>query len=96
MATLGQDQLRSQLSSLPGWRLSADGLAIEKQYVFKNFRAAFAFMTASALAAERMDHHPEWSNVYHKVDIRLTTHSAGGVTELDLKLAAAMEEAAGG
>lgn len=96
MATEDQQRLDAKLANLPGWRVSDDGLAIEKQFVFKNFREAFAFMTASALCAERLDHHPEWSNVYRKVDVRLTTHSAGGITDLDLKLAAAMEESVGG
>ncbi|MCK5749607.1 MAG: 4a-hydroxytetrahydrobiopterin dehydratase, partial [Oricola sp.] len=71
-----------------------DGNAITKSFKFKNFRKAFAFMTESALTAEKMDHHPEWFNVYNRVEVTLTTHDSGGVTELDLKLAAAMEAAA--
>jgi 4a-hydroxytetrahydrobiopterin dehydratase len=81
------------LNSLDGWTLADDGGAIRKSYRFKTFRKAFAFMTEMALVAEKMDHHPEWSNVYNRVDVTLTTHDAGGVTELDLKLAAAMDKA---
>lgn len=79
--------LREGLATLDGWALADDGTSIGKRFGFKNFSEAFAFMTRVALAAETLDHHPEWSNVYNKVDIRLTTHSAGGLTELDLKLA---------
>ncbi len=65
--------------------------AVHKSFKFKDFTAAFGFMTQVALIAEKMDHHPEWSNVYNKVEITLTTHSAGGVTELDLTLAKAID-----
>ena len=66
-----------------------DGTAIEAEFTFRGFNAAFGFITRVALAAERHNHHPEWSNVYNRVTIRWTTHSEGGVTELDLKLARA-------
>ncbi|MBV2185165.1 MAG: 4a-hydroxytetrahydrobiopterin dehydratase [Rhizobium sp.] len=82
------------LHGLPDWTMSADGNAITRRFVFTDFGEAFAFMTRSALAAERLDHHPEWSNVYRRVDVTLTTHSAKGLTEMDFKLAAAMERAA--
>lgn len=83
------------LDALPHWALEAEATAISRRFVFGDFPEAFAFMTRAALAAERLDHHPEWSNVYRIVDVRLTTHSAGGLTELDFRLAAAMERAAG-
>lgn len=83
------------LGKLEGWALSRDGTAIEKHFVFRNFRRAFAFMTEAALAAEHLNHHPEWSNVYRKVDVTLTTHDVGGLTELDFKLAAMMDRALG-
>lgn len=82
-----------QLSSLAGWTLEDGGAAIVKSFKFGNFRQAFAFMTESALMAEKLDHHPEWENVYSKVTVRLTTHSAGGLTDLDFQLAAAMDKA---
>ena len=92
---LDPGSIAEQLENLAGWSLSQDGEAISKQFVFANFRAAFGFMTEVALAAEKLDHHPEWSNVYRRVDVRLTTHSASGLTELDFKLAHYMDEAAG-
>ena len=81
--------LAEVLADLDGWSLVEDGTAIEAEFSFKGFNAAFGFMTRVALAAERQNHHPEWSNVYNRVTIRWTTHSEGGVTELDLKLARA-------
>ncbi|MGC8203031.1 4a-hydroxytetrahydrobiopterin dehydratase [Aliiroseovarius sp. PTFE2010] len=75
-----------------GWQLSADGKAIEKRYKFKNFAEALGFMVRAGMAAEKMDHHPEWTNVYNRVDVRLTTHDAGGLTENDTKLAKKMDE----
>lgn len=66
--------------------------AITKTFRFKNFREAWGFMSEAALVAEKMDHHPEWANVYGKVEVTLTTHSAHGVTELDIKLAQKMDE----
>ena len=87
-------ELEGRLASLPGWTVDAGGLAISKLFSFGSFADAFAFMTRVAAKAEAMDHHPEWSNVYNRVDVRLTTHSAGGVTEADLELGAFMDEAA--
>ena len=79
---------------LPDWR-PADGRdAIVRSLKFKNFAEAFGFMAEIALVAEKMDHHPEWSNVYNRVDILLATHESGGVTERDLKLAEAVDKAA--
>jgi 4a-hydroxytetrahydrobiopterin dehydratase len=82
------------LEKLDEWSVAPDGDAIQKTFKFKNFRKAFGFMTEIAITAEKMNHHPEWFNVYNRVDVTLTTHDAGGVTELDLKLAAAMDAAA--
>lgn len=83
-----------RLGELAGWAIVRGGTAIEKHYVFRDFRQAFGFMTESALAAEKLNHHPEWANVYKRVDVTLTTHSAGGLTELDFKLAVLMDAAA--
>ncbi|KAA5803454.1 4a-hydroxytetrahydrobiopterin dehydratase [Alkalicaulis satelles] len=81
--------------ALEGWEAVKGRDAVRKVYAFADFKAAFAFMTRTALKAEQMDHHPEWFNVYDKVDVTLTTHDAGGVTTLDLELARFMDEAAG-
>lgn len=75
------------LAGLAGWTFDASSDAITRQFKFKDFSEAFAFMTRVALLAQAADHHPEWSNVYNKVTITLTTHSAGGLTEKDVKLA---------
>lgn len=92
---LEPDEVADRLSALPGWTAGEDerGAYIEKEFSFANFVAAFSFMTAVALRAEKADHHPEWSNVYNRVRVVLRTHDAGGVTELDLALAAAAEAA---
>lgn len=92
---LKQDDLDKALEELSGWTRVDGREAIEKSFKFKNFSEAFAFMARSALAAEQLDHHPEWFNVYNKVDVTLTTHDADGVTELDIKLAKRMETFAG-
>ncbi len=86
--------IAARLGELKDWTIARNGTAIEKHFVFRDFRQAFGFMTECALAAEKLDHHPEWFNVYKKVNVTLTTHSAGGVTELDFKLAVLMELAA--
>ncbi len=83
--------LDEALKSLNGWEKVEGRSAIFKAYKFKNFVEAFGFMTKAALIAERMDHHPEWLNVYNKVEVTLTTHSTGGVSDLDIKLATAMD-----
>jgi 4a-hydroxytetrahydrobiopterin dehydratase len=83
------------LGKLKGWKAVDDRDAIAKQFKFDDFNAAFGFMTRIALKADKMDHHPEWSNVYNKVDVVLTTHDAGGVTDKDVELAAFMDAAAG-
>ena len=93
---LTNDALAEALADLDGWSLVEDGTAIEAEFSFRGFNAAFGFMTRVALAAERQNHHPEWSNVYNRVTIRWTTHSEGGVTELDVKLARACSRFATG
>ena len=77
-----------------GWTLSDDGKALERSYRFKNFSEAFAFLTRVAMHAEKVDHHPEFTNVWNRVDVRLTTHDAGGVTERDMELAKAIDRLA--
>ena len=97
MATLiARDELDLRLAEFDGWTLSAGGIALEKTYSFKGFNSAFGFMTRVAMAAERANHHPEWSNIYNRVTIRWTTHSLGGVSDLDLKLAASCDRFAAG
>ena len=83
------------LKKLKGWAQTPGRDAISKSYKFADFNAAFGFMTRVALKADKMDHHPEWSNVYNKVEVVLTTHDAGGVTDKDVELATFMDEAAG-
>ncbi|MER9329278.1 4a-hydroxytetrahydrobiopterin dehydratase [Mesorhizobium sp. M0488] len=92
---LGKDAIAEALAGLEGWSLAADDAAIKRIFTFKNFSEAFAFMTRVALAAEKMDHHPDWSNVYKTVDVTLNTHDAGGVTALDIELAKKMNRFAG-
>jgi 4a-hydroxytetrahydrobiopterin dehydratase len=88
-------QSRSEaLGKLNGWSEVAGRDAISRKFVFDDFNQAFGFMTRAALIAEKMDHHPEWFNVYKNVEVTLSTHDAGGVTELDIKLAAAMDKLA--
>jgi 4a-hydroxytetrahydrobiopterin dehydratase len=79
------------LAQLPAWRLRADGLAIERNFTFADFSAAFGFMTRAALYAEKADHHPEWSNVWNKVHVTLTTHDAGGLSGRDVAMARALD-----
>ena len=89
---MGVEKLKPQqrsecLAQLKGWQDVAGRDAISKQFKFADFNAAFAFMTRVALMAEKMNHHPEWFNVYNRVDVTLTTHDADGVSERDIKLA---------
>ena len=84
------------LADLPDWRRADDPRpAIARSLRFADFNAAFGFMTRVALLADKADHHPEWSNVYRTVEVRLTTHDSKGLTELDFDLAAKMDKAAG-
>jgi len=78
-----------------GWKMAESKDALEKTFLFKDFNQAFAFMTKVAEDAEDLNHHPEWSNVYRTVKVRLTTHDAGGLTGLDVQLAQRMDKAAG-
>ena len=93
---LSDAQRTTALAGLDGWRAVDGRDAITRTFKFADFNAAFAFMTRVALTAEKMDHHPEWFNVYNRVEVTLSTHDAGGVTELDIKLAAFMDGAANG
>ena len=96
MKTLLTEAERARfLADHPGWSPVEGRDAIRKRFIFKDFNEAFGFMARVALVAEKMDHHPEWSNVYRTVDVVLTTHDAGGVTALDTELAAAMDRMAG-
>jgi 4a-hydroxytetrahydrobiopterin dehydratase len=83
------------LAALPEWTLRADGSAIDREFTFKTFSEAWAFMSRVALLAEKHDHHPEWSNVYNRVAITLTTHDAGGLSERDARMARAIDKVAG-
>ncbi|MGB6792275.1 MAG: 4a-hydroxytetrahydrobiopterin dehydratase [Pseudolabrys sp.] len=87
---------KSALARLNGWSEVAGRDAIAKKFLFKDFNEAFGFMPRAALIAEKMDHHPEWFNAYKTVEVTLSTHDAGGLTELDVRLAEAMDKVAAG
>jgi 4a-hydroxytetrahydrobiopterin dehydratase len=89
---LNAKKIAAALIRLPGWKMRAGKL--HREYHFADFVTAFGFMSSAALVAQRMNHHPEWFNVWSKVRVDLTTHDAGGVSALDLQLARAMEELA--
>ena len=91
MKKLDADARAAALKELPQWREAEGRDAIIRSFRFKDFNAAFGFMTRVALLAEKMDHHPEWFNVYNKVEVTLTTHDAGGVSDNDIVMAKAME-----
>lgn len=91
---LTPNEITEAMAGLPNWTVSDDGKAICRNYKFDDFVAAFAFMAAAALHAEKSDHHPEWSNVYNRVSVTLTTHDAKGITRLDIDLAKAMDAVA--
>ena len=95
MTVLSLDERNEALAGLAGWSFDERRNGIAKSFTFADFGEAFAFMTRVALEAEKADHHPEWSNVWNRVDILLSTHSAGGVTAMDMKLAARIEAIAG-
>ncbi|MFN3701437.1 MAG: 4a-hydroxytetrahydrobiopterin dehydratase [Alphaproteobacteria bacterium] len=88
---LSSEVVDKELKPLNGWALSREGLAIQKSFQFQDFNEAWSFMNRIALLAEKMDHHPEWFNVYNRVDITLTTHDAKGVSERDITMARAIE-----
>jgi len=77
---------------LPAWRLSADAKTLSREFIFADFKCAFEFMTLVARYAEEIDHHPDWSNSWNRVSVRLTTHSKKGLTELDFAMATAMDQ----
>lgn len=89
MKVMENEELQAALSELPGW--SREGDFIARDFRFDDFVGAFSFMAAVAMLAERADHHPEWSNVYNRVTIRLTTHDANGLTRRDFDLAGAID-----
>jgi 4a-hydroxytetrahydrobiopterin dehydratase len=89
VAKLTPDEITTAMADVPGWTLVGDG--IERTYKFKDFTHSFGFMARVALLAEKADHHPEWSNVYNKVEVRLTTHDAGGLSTRDFALARAID-----
>src|ERR1700761_4740468 len=91
MTKLPIDELKTALKRLPDWNLAEKREAITRSFKFVDFDAAFAFMTRVALLAAKTDHHPEWFNVYNKLDVTLATHDAGGVTQKDIDLATAMD-----
>lgn len=96
MAKKLDEAARSGMAArLPAWGMADGREAIQRTFKFKDFNEAFGFMTRAALIAEQMNHHPEWFNVWNRVDVTLSTHDAGGLTELDLKLAEAMDRIAG-
>ena len=88
---LTNPQLDKELSRIAGWTRCEGREAITKNFKFRDFNEAWGFMTRVAFLAEKMDHHPEWSNVYNKVEITLTTHDAGGITQKDVKMAAKID-----
>ncbi len=93
-ASLPSETVRENLTGLEGWALEENGKAITRTFRFKSFSEAFAFMTRTALVAEKLDHHPDWTNSFRTVSVRLSTHDAGGLTALDFELAHAMNRLA--
>ena len=91
---LSEEAAKAALAGLDGWSMEEGGGAILKRFAFADFSAAFGFMARAALVAEKLDHHPEWSNVYNRVEVRLTTHAARGLTALDFEMARAMDRLA--
>lgn len=90
---LGEQHIETALKNLRDWEIVADGKAMERRLAFADFPAAFAFMTRVAFLAEKQNHHPDWSNSYRKLTIRLTSHDVGGITERDIRLAESIEQA---
>ena len=91
IAELTDAERTAALAELPGWALSREGKAIERTFTFADFVEAFGFMTRVAILAEKADHHPEWFNVYNRVEITLTTHDAGGLSTRDVAMAKAID-----
>ena len=94
MKPLDLTYVQEQLKTLAGWRLDAERVALRRDFRFADFNQAFAFMTRVALYAEKNDHHPEWFNVYNRVEVTLSTHDAGGVTQRDIDMARFADAAA--
>lgn len=86
---LSDGEIKDATGSMPGWEV-LDG-KLHKEYIFETFNAAFGFMTRAAMEIEKMDHHPEWSNVYNRLAVDLTTHDAGGITSNDISLARTLD-----
>lgn len=95
MRRLNEQERTEALKALPGWTHDSERDALVRQFAFGDFVTAFSFMSAVALLAEKADHHPEWSNVYDRVSVLLTTHDAGGLTSKDTDLARSISKAAG-
>lgn len=91
IARLTDDEIAPALAALPNWTLDADRTGITRSFKFADFVEAFGFMTQVALLAEKADHHPEWSNVYNRVEVRLSTHDCGGLSKRDMALAAKID-----
>ncbi len=87
---LTETTISSEMAELPDWTINTDHTAVSRQFTFRNFNQAFGFMARVAMLAEQINHHPEWANVYHRVTVTLTTHDVGGLSELDIKMAHAM------
>ena len=90
IARLTDAERDAALAALSGWTLRDDGAALLRTFIFADFSAAFGFMARAALYAEKADHHPEWFNVYNRVEVTLTTHDAGGLSQRDVAMAAAL------
>jgi 4a-hydroxytetrahydrobiopterin dehydratase len=91
ISELTDEQRTAALAALPDWSTAREGKAIERTVRFGDFSEAFAFMTRVALLAEKADHHPEWFNVYNRIEITLTTHDAGGLSQRDVAMAKAID-----
>lgn len=94
MSAISKEQIDEALTSLPGWSREGEGDAIVKTYEFADFRAAMDFMHRAAGPIEEMDHHPEWTNIYDTVEVRLSSHDADGVTARDVRLAKVLDRVA--
>lgn len=92
MATLTEQEIRERLAGLDGW--TTDGTSIDRRFEFDDFNGAMKFMVTAAPKIDALNHHPEWTNVYNRVDVRLTSHDAGGVTDRDLELALLLDSLA--
>lgn len=94
VTALTANEQQERLIGIPGWEI--EDAALLRTFKFPSFVAAFGFMASAAILAEKLNHHPEWSNVYNRVEVRLTTHDVGGLSDLDFELAAQFTQLAGG